>query len=166
MANSLGKCPYCNCLIDESCEKCPDCGKILMLCDGGENPPEPPKPEESEHAPSGGTNQQNETSSPQPPPPPPPPQAPYGGGPVTPPPGEKISSGLKVVLIILSIIVWPVGVILGAIWMSNPDPEYKEFGKILLIIGIVAFILWCPCCCLSGWFHRTGGYYGFPHHWR
>jgi CHASE2 domain-containing sensor protein len=46
---------------------------------------------------------------------------------------------------ILSFIIWPVGIILGILYMRKPDPDCKAFGKMCLILGIVAVVLLCLC---------------------
>ncbi len=49
---------------------------------------------------------------------------------------------------ILSFVIWPVGIILGIIYMRKPDAECKSFGKLCLILGIIPIVLWCLCAIL------------------
>jgi hypothetical protein len=49
---------------------------------------------------------------------------------------------------ILSFVIWPVGIILGIIYMRKPDLECKSFGKMCLILGIIPIVLWCICIIL------------------
>jgi hypothetical protein len=49
---------------------------------------------------------------------------------------------------ILSFVIWPVGIILGIIYMRKPDPDCKSFGKLCLILGIIPIVLWCICIIL------------------
>jgi hypothetical protein len=42
---------------------------------------------------------------------------------------------------ILSFIIWPVGIILGIIYMKKPDPDCKAFGKMCLILGLILGII-------------------------
>jgi hypothetical protein len=55
----------------------------------------------------------------------------------------------KVLWYILSFLFFPLGIVLGIIYMQKPEPEAKAFGKNCLIAGIVAFILLCLCGVLS-----------------
>jgi hypothetical protein len=74
----------------------------------------------------------------------------HGGGvtpvpPVTPvtPVSEPVSSGMKTGILIGSIVVPLLGIIMGAIYMNDPSPAKKEVGKLWLMVGIGAFVLWC-----------------------
>jgi len=70
---------------------------------------------------------------------PPPPPAP----PLPIPPEEGVSEGLKIGMVIGSIILPLVGIIMGAIYMNNPSPAKKKVGKLWLFISIGASIFWC-----------------------
>ncbi|MFE8702808.1 hypothetical protein ACFYKX_19575 [Cytobacillus sp. FJAT-54145] len=61
-----------------------------------------------------------------------------------------MSSGLRVVVYLLSFFVPVVGLVLGIVWMNDQDPEKKQIGKTCLIIGIVSIVLSCIC-----WFAAT-----------
>ncbi|MBT2657394.1 hypothetical protein J7E81_19540 [Bacillus sp. ISL-18] len=56
-----------------------------------------------------------------------------------------MSGGQKALFYILSILIPIVGIILGIIWMNDPEPEKKVVGKNCLIIAIVVTILSCIC---------------------
>lgn len=49
---------------------------------------------------------------------------------------------------ILSFVIWPVGIILGIIYMRKTDPDCKSFGKMCLILGIIPIVPWCICVIL------------------
>ncbi|NIT34917.1 MAG: hypothetical protein GTN49_00205 [candidate division Zixibacteria bacterium] len=51
----------------------------------------------------------------------------------------------KVLWYILSFIIFPLGIVLGIIYMQKPEPEVKAFGKNCLIAGIIMCILLCLC---------------------
>ncbi len=51
----------------------------------------------------------------------------------------------KVLWYILSFIIPLLGIILGILYMTKPEPEVKAFGKNCLIAAIVAIVLWCLC---------------------
>jgi hypothetical protein len=63
--------------------------------------------------------------------------------------GPQYSGCLKFVLYALSFFIPLVGIILGIVYMSKPDPESKSLGKICLIISIVVIVIGC---CLGGIF--------------
>lgn len=56
-----------------------------------------------------------------------------------------MSGGQKALLYILSIFVPIAGIIVGIIWMNDPDVEKKTVGKQCLIIAIVMVVLSCIC---------------------
>jgi len=62
-------------------------------------------------------------------------------------PNEGLTTGLKVVLIIGTIFIQLIGIILGAIWMTdnNNSEEKRKFGKTLLTLGIVVIVVQCIC---------------------
>ena len=53
-----------------------------------------------------------------------------------------ISQGMKNGMIAASIILPIVGIVVGIIYMLDANPEKKEAGKLWLIIGIVAAVIW------------------------
>ncbi len=58
---------------------------------------------------------------------------------------EPLSGGIKVLLVIVTILIPIVGLILGIIYLNNPVEENKKFGKLLLILSIVIMVLICIC---------------------
>ena len=60
-------------------------------------------------------------------------------------PSAQISSGMKIFLYILSFLIPLAGFIIGAIYYTKPEPEYKEVGKMCIIIGLLAIILVVVC---------------------
>lgn len=58
---------------------------------------------------------------------------------------QAISTGIKILLYIITMFITFVGIIVGIIYMSDPIEEKKRFGKGLLIFAIIwtiiAFIL-------------------------
>jgi uncharacterized membrane protein YvbJ len=53
-----------------------------------------------------------------------------------------ITSGMKNGMIAASIILPIVGIVVGIIYLLDANPEKKEAGKLWLIIGIVAAVVW------------------------
>ena len=61
---------------------------------------------------------------------------------------QRYSSGMKILLYIVSFLIPLAGIIIGVIYMGKEDEESKALGKTCLIIGIVAIVL--ACCCGGG----------------
>ena len=61
---------------------------------------------------------------------------------VAPPAQLAMTEGFKVVLYILSLLVFPVGILLGFVYREKPDAESKEFGRVCLVLGFMGLILW------------------------
>jgi predicted RNA-binding Zn-ribbon protein involved in translation (DUF1610 family) len=57
------------------------------------------------------------------------------------PPQPLISSGMKVLLYIISVLIPIAGIIIGAVYYTKPEEEYKHVGKICLVIGVVITVL-------------------------
>jgi predicted RNA-binding Zn-ribbon protein involved in translation (DUF1610 family) len=57
------------------------------------------------------------------------------------PPQPLISSGVRVLLYIISVLIPFAGIIIGAIYYTKPEEEYKHVGKICLVIGVVMTVL-------------------------
>ena len=53
-----------------------------------------------------------------------------------------VSQGMRTGMIIGSIVLPIVGIVVGIIFMLDANPEKKAAGKLWLIIGIVAFVVW------------------------
>jgi hypothetical protein len=51
---------------------------------------------------------------------------------------------------ILSFIIPILGIILGAIYMSKPEPENKRFGKNCIIAAVISFVV--VICCVILYF--------------
>ena len=47
-----------------------------------------------------------------------------------------ISSGMRILYYVLSFFVGIAGIVIGAIYLSRPDPDYRHVGKICIIIGV------------------------------
>jgi hypothetical protein len=58
-------------------------------------------------------------------------------GALAPPESEDFGQGSKIVLYLLSLIVPIVGIIFGLVFMTNPKPEYKHVGRVMILLGIV-----------------------------
>ncbi|OGS41486.1 MAG: hypothetical protein A3K67_04080 [Euryarchaeota archaeon RBG_16_62_10] len=56
-----------------------------------------------------------------------------------------MSEGMKILLYIVSFIIPLVGLIVGIIYYTKPEPEYKEVGKICLIIALLAWVVGAIC---------------------
>lgn len=67
--------------------------------------------------------------------------------PAPPPPngGEAVSQGLKIGIIIGSVFIPLLGIIMGAIYMNDPNLEKKKVGRLWLYVGIGVFALECLC---------------------
>ena len=50
---------------------------------------------------------------------------------------------MKIGILLGSIVVPLLGIIMGIVYMNDANPAKKEVGKLWLIVGIVAFVLWC-----------------------
>lgn len=51
---------------------------------------------------------------------------------------EQISDGLKIVFYILSFLIWIVGLVIGLVYYSKPDPESKHVGKMCLLFAAIS----------------------------
>ena len=63
------------------------------------------------------------------------------------PPENTITGGTRVLFILLSIFIAPVGIIIGALYMAKDQVEYRALGKTMLILALVSAILAIICCC-------------------
>lgn len=73
-------------------------------------------------------------------PPPPPPTTPVGGS-------NAPEGGLKILLYIVSFLVPLAGIIVGIIFYTKNTAEEKQFGKMCIILAVVAVVVWCLCVC-------------------
>ena len=70
-----------------------------------------------------------------------------------PPPGTSaVSQGMKIGISIGTIIVPLLGLIMGAIYMADANPEKKAVGKLWLLIGAGVIVLYCLIALSSGGF--------------
>lgn len=76
--------------------------------------------------------------------------APTPAPPMPPPAGEAVSQGMKTGIVVGSIFVPLLGIIMGAIYMNDPNPEKKKVGRLWLYVGIGVFALECFCFILLG----------------
>lgn len=69
---------------------------------------------------------------------------------------EELQLGnlVKVFLVAVTVLVGGIGPIIGIVsgivLMSKPYEDYRSFGKILVILGIVFLAISFLCCCLGG----------------
>ena len=68
----------------------------------------------------------------------------------TPSGGGTVSDGLKIGIIVGTIFVPLLGIIMGAIYMNDPNPEKKKVGRLWLYVGIGVFALECICFGIFG----------------
>jgi uncharacterized membrane protein len=52
---------------------------------------------------------------------------------------------MKIFLYLLSFFIPIVGFIIGAIYYTKPDPDYKHVGKMCIILGVVSILLVVVC---------------------
>src|SRR5512137_3045373 len=53
----------------------------------------------------------------------------------------QMSDGMKILLYIISFLFSIVGIIIGVYYMTKPEPEYKEVGKICLVLALVGIVV-------------------------
>lgn len=56
------------------------------------------------------------------------------------PEDEDFGLDSKIVLYLLSFFVPVVGIIFGLVFMTNPKPEYKHVGRVMVMLGIVPLV--------------------------
>jgi hypothetical protein len=81
------------------------------------------------------------TMPPQAPPQSPPPPTPPAGGSNVP------EGGMKILLYIVSFLIPIAGIIIGIIFYTKDGAEEKKFGKMCIILAVVAIIVFCLCIC-------------------
>jgi hypothetical protein len=64
--------------------------------------------------------------------------------------GEEVSQGLKTGIVVGSIFIPLLGIIMGAIYMNDPNPEKKKVGRLWLYVGIGVFAFECVCFAVFG----------------
>ena len=53
----------------------------------------------------------------------------------------EITEGLKIVFYVLSLLMWIVGIIIGLVLYTRPDPESQRVGKMCIILGCVSILI-------------------------
>ena len=64
--------------------------------------------------------------------------------------GEAVPQGLKVGILIGSIFMPLLGIIMGAIYMNDPDLEKKKVGRLWLYVSLGVLALQCICIFILG----------------
>ena len=59
--------------------------------------------------------------------------------------GEAVPAELKIGIAVATIFFFPLGLIMGAIYMNDPNPEKKKVGKLWLYISLGVIALGCVC---------------------
>jgi predicted nucleic acid-binding Zn ribbon protein len=57
----------------------------------------------------------------------------------------QISDGMKILFYILSFLIFIVGIIIGVIYYTKPDPESKHVGKMCIILAVVGALVGVLC---------------------
>ena len=57
----------------------------------------------------------------------------------------QISDGMKILFYILSFLFFIVGIIIGVIYYSKPDPESKHVGKMCIILAVLGVVIGIVC---------------------
>ncbi len=134
-------CKKCGKILEEDQEKCPFCGdhdqeETIKDIPKQNLPHSFDKALEEIEQPTGSFSKPTYTPVPTPP---------IG---MIPPLSNWIKVLLAVTVPILPGIGPLIGIIAGAIFMSNQDEDRKTFGQALLTVSIIVFIILCGCCML------------------
>ena len=79
------------------------------------------------------------------------PAPPGPSGPIGPPASsDDVPQGLKIGVIVGTIFIPLLGIIMGLIYMNDPNPAKKAAGKTWLYVGIGIAVAWCLCGLASG----------------
>ncbi len=81
--------------------------------------------------------------------------------PTPPPSGEAVSQGLKIGIIVGSVFIPILGIIMGIIFMNDPNPEKKKAGKLWLMVGIGVIVAGCVCWLIMMMMAAAGGGGGY-----
>ena len=57
----------------------------------------------------------------------------------------QISEGMKILFYILSFLIFIVGIIIGVIYYTKPDPESKHVGKMCIILAVLGVLIGVVC---------------------
>ena len=63
---------------------------------------------------------------------------------------QVVSQELKIIMIIVSILIPLVGIIMGLVYLSDPNPSKKAAGKTWLIVSIGASLVYCLIIASAG----------------
>jgi len=70
-------------------------------------------------------------------------------------PSPLVSPGMAATFYVLAIFFPIVGIVVGAIFLTNPNPGNRELGRNLLIVAVLSmvfgFLLWLPLACAMGY---------------
>ena len=84
-------------------------------------------------------------------------EPPISRGSVGPPSNaSEVSQGLKVGIIIGTLIIPLLGIIMGVVYMKEPSPAKQAVGKIWLYAGIGVVAVYCLCTLASGVLSNLG----------
>ena len=79
--------------------------------------------------------------------------------PAPPLPDGGVSQELKIGIIIGSVFLPLVGIIMGAIYLNDPNPEKKKVGRLWLYAGLGIFALECLCGFVVGLMMSSQNHY-------
>lgn len=65
-------------------------------------------------------------------------------------PRNEVSTGMKVLVYLLSFFIPIVGFIIGIIFYTRPEPEQKEVGKMCIILALLSILFAVLCGFLVG----------------
>lgn len=57
----------------------------------------------------------------------------------------QTSEGMKILFYLLSFFIFIVGIIIGVIYYTKPDPESKHIGKMCIILALVGVVVIVVC---------------------
>ncbi|MEW6608217.1 MAG: zinc-ribbon domain-containing protein [bacterium] len=75
------------------------------------------------------------------------------------PDGAPVSSGLKTGIIVGTLFIPLLGIIMGIIYMNDPNPAKKAVGRLWLWVGISVCVLSCICGIIACVIGMSGSYY-------
>ena len=64
--------------------------------------------------------------------------------------GGDVSQGLKIGIIVGTVVMPLLGIIMGLVYMNDPSPTKKAAGKTWLYVGIGVLAIECVCVLASG----------------
>jgi len=71
--------------------------------------------------------------------------------------GQAVPQMLKIGILVGSIFIPLLGIIMGAIYLNDPDSEKKKVGKLWLLVSLAIMVGWCVCCGIIGMFENMHG---------